>query len=175
MPRGGGRAPLKSTFSPTKLRRLTPNLFMLERCSEKEISVRLMGSELEVALDRDVPDYTVFDTLLAKDWQFYDRFLKACGGASCAGRFARSVQTNDGCTVDVEALGVPLADKEGEPRYMLGVMVARLRHKGPANPSIPVRRRLDVLDHEFVDLGHGTPENIGADSDIDGPPTNIIN
>ncbi|MBV1901073.1 MAG: PAS domain-containing protein [Kordiimonadaceae bacterium] len=175
MPRSDGSTPLKSTFSPTKLRRLTPNLFMLERCSKKEISVRLMGSQLEVALDRDVPDHTVFDTLLAKDWQFYDRFLKACGGASCAGRFARSVQTNDGCTVDVEALGVPLADKEGEPRYMLGVMVARLRHKGSARPSFTIRRNLDVLDHEFVDLGHGTPENIRPEPDSNTPPTTIVN
>ena len=52
MPKEGGQAPLKTTFSPSKLRRLAPYLFLLERRSKRDIRVRLMGSELETSLDR---------------------------------------------------------------------------------------------------------------------------
>lgn len=167
MPKAGGQAPLKTKFNPSKLRRLVPHLFLLERCSKKDIRVRIMGSELENSLDVDSPDETVFETLLAEDWRFYDRFMKMCGGAPCAGRFSRSVERHDGQTVKVDSLGVPLADEEGEPRYMLGVVVTQL---GEDNPMVSANIREPEIfqsDHEFVDLGNGIP------CDTDLPSTSL--
>lgn len=157
MPREGGHAPLKTQFSPSKLRRLMPHLFLLELSKKKEISVRLMGSAVEGVLDRAASKDTVFDTLLSKDWRFYNRFMKACGGAPCAGRFSRSVERPDGVMVKVDSLGVPLADKHGAPRYMLGVIVTQPSSADQPMTIREVEPSAPISSHEFIDLGNGVP------------------
>ncbi|MEX0299657.1 MAG: hypothetical protein AB3N28_11355, partial [Kordiimonas sp.] len=79
MPKEGWHAPLKTEFRPSALRRLMPPLLLIELSNKKKIHVRLMGSEVENSLDRTASKDTVFETLLSKDWRFYDRFMKACG------------------------------------------------------------------------------------------------
>mgnify|MGYP003646169963 FL=1 len=157
MPKNGGSAPLKTQFSPSKIRRLMPHLFLLELSSKKAINVRLMGSAVEGVLDQTASRDTVFNTLLSKDWRFYDRFMKACGGASCAGRFSRSVERLDGITVKVDSLGVPLADKNGTPRYTLGVIVTQPSSADQPITIRPVEASTPKSSHEFIDLGNGVP------------------
>ncbi len=160
MPKEGGHAPLKTQFRPSALRRLMPHLFLLELSNKKKISVRLMGSAVENSLDRAASKDTVFETLLSKDWRFYDRFMKACGGAPCAGRFSRSVERHDGITVKLDSLGVPLADENGAPKYMLGVIVAK---SGSQEQPMSLRSEGPVKQktcHEFIDLGNGIPGEV---------------
>jgi len=159
MPKGQGKAPQKTTFSPRSIASLMPFLFLIERLPGGELRVRLMGNELNANLTRTSSDGTVFDILIHNDWSFYRRFLKGCGDGICGGHLRRSIPMADGLLNNVEALHVPLADKNGDPRYMLGVMISRLR-KGEGDItafSIPASQ---ILNYQYLDLGNGIPKTV---------------
>jgi len=158
MPKEGRQPPRKTTFKPVHLKKLMPHLFLLERCSEKEMRVKILGAELETLLNKSTSKHTVFDTLLSSNWQFYSRFMQTCGYAPCGGRFSKSIETEDGLTLNVDSLGVPLADQDGTPRYMLGVMVTRPGPSATYNMDKKTTFGGALSDHEYIDLGHGIPE-----------------
>jgi len=197
MPRAEARAPKKTTFSPGSLSSLTPFLFLIERQQNGELAVRLLGSELEKPLDiipeKPLPESLIsesktsdsmpsargmaFDTAslfgatMNRDWPFYANFMKTCTNHICAGRLRRTVKRRDGLIQDIESLQVPLADKHGEARFMLGVMIARPAegrqsqkqlHKKQGVKTSQISPKEAILKCQYIDLGCGLPQAGGV-------------
>jgi len=160
LPRSEGSAPLKSSFSPGSVLRLMPNLFLLERSGKHRICIRLIGSELEAVLGRKfLPVGSVFNTLLSEEWEYYEKLFDTCAQKLCAGRVSRTIRTKGGLMMDMDSLCVPLADEEGNPRFILGVVIMhsnRERSLKALNDEIP---RDQILGQRYVDLGDGTPKH----------------
>ena len=156
LPRDPGKAPLKTTFSPVNVSSLMPFLFLIERVKKGDLVVRLLGSELEQTLGCAGGDHRVFDAMMRKDWAFYDRFVQNCSDYICAGRLLRSVRMSDGLIKDVESLHVPLADKYGDVRFMLGVMTARTNRDASSRKCLKATKST-ILNYQYVDIGCGLP------------------
>jgi len=161
MPRNAGEAPRKTTFSPKNLGRIMPFLFLIERQADDALTIRLKGSELDVNTGRAASGETVFDTLIHRDWNFYKRFLRRCADAICGGHLELSIAMRGGLINNVEVLHVPLADKNGSARYMLGVMISRPERRDEGDSSQKSRTPvLPILKYQYLDLGCGIPEEV---------------
>jgi|GEM_PF-4955514 len=161
------QAPLKAAFNPSKVARLLPYLYIVERenLSERDetggLVVRLLGSELQETVGNSAFDESVFDAMLRRDWRFYERFVGSCGRQVCAGRLFRSVRLHDGLCKIIETLHVPLADKAGVARFMLGVMTVRPGQDGSFAEEMGPPKGAK-LNYRYVDLGYGVPAQHGA-------------
>lgn len=158
MPRLDGQAPKKTTFSPAKVSSLMPFLFLIERVEKGDLVVRLKGNELDETMGCRTRDRCMFDAMMRRDWTFYDRFVSACAEHVCAGRLLRTVRLQDGFLKDVESLHVPLADKDGNARFMLGVMTTSVNRNGGAMESYQSPKAA-ILNYQYVDLGCGVPSD----------------
>lgn len=156
MPRELDQAPQKTTFSPVKVSSLMPFLFLVEREEKGDLVVRLMGSELEETLGFRSGDRRVFDAMFRQDWSFYDSFVERCATHICGGQLLRSVKLKDGLVRDVESLHVPLADKDGVARFMLGVMTMRT-NRDTSVDQVFTSPKSAILNYQYVDLGCGLP------------------
>ncbi len=162
MPRAEGFAPKKTTFSPVNLSSLMPYLFLIERAESGALSPRLLGSAMEEPLFYHGGKKRVFDAMMFEAWDFYDRFMQQCAEDLCGGRMLRSVQQRDGYVRDIESLHVPLADKKGVARFMLGVMT-NLPNRKPGSEALGSVSRYktvshDLINYQYVDLGEGLPQ-----------------
>jgi len=156
LPRDPGQAPQKTTFSPVNVSSLMPFLFLIERMEKGDLVVRLLGSELEQTLGCVGGNYRIFDAMMRKDWAFYDRFVQNCSDYICAGRLLRLVRMKDGLTKDVESLHVPLADRDGNVRFMLGVMTVRANRDASSSERFRSPKST-ILNYQYVDIGCGVP------------------
>jgi len=170
MQRETNRAPQKTTFSPVSVSSLMPFLFLIEKEEKGSLAVRLLGSELEKKLGFLDQDHCVFDAMMGADWAFYSQFMQICGNFVCAGRLMRTVKMQDGLVRDVESLQVPLADKDGVARFMLGVMINRSnRHRSvKACRGSPTSM---IHCYQYLDLGCGLPPV----NHLSGTVTSLIN
>ena len=161
MSRRFDQAPPKAAFSPGKLARLLPYLYIVEREPLGGLAVRLIGSELQENLGGRPSDQRVFDVMLKPDWRLYENFISTCGQQICAGRLLRSVRLHDGLYKTIEALQVPLADKEGAARFILGVMTVRPFQDSSFSEEM-MSPEAAILKARYADLGCGLPFHVGA-------------
>jgi len=172
MPRAERQAPKKSSFSPARLSTIMPYLFLLEKQPDDLFRVRLMGNELETTLkaagrasskrrsSRSVIGHygsdSIFAAMMDTGWQSYSRFMDNCAAQNCGGRLNRKIKRSDGTFCEIESLHVPLADADGVPRFMLGVMLLHSGASGaPATTASSPKEA--ILNHQYVDLGCGVP------------------
>jgi len=169
LPKSEGNAPFKNAFSPIKIPSLVPSLFLLEREDSGFLDVRLVGSELEEKGFLSPRGSNVFETMMKASWEFYDRFMERCGSQVCAGHLSRRIIASDGLIHRIESLQLPLADADGAPRFVIGVMLVSASGNREGAPLTGQRyRRLGKpvegsLTYEFIDLGHGIPSRDAAD------------
>lgn len=157
LPRSGGPIPLKTTFSPMRLYKMLPHLYFSERMEKYNVRIRLMGDELEAATRHMVPNRNVFDAIPKSEWDRVENYYDLFCSHPCAGHMIRSLDFDNGLVYDVETLGLPLADADGNPRFVVGLAeLTQNRAK-----SLKARNNgghvnvVDVLD--YWDLGLGIP------------------
>ncbi|MFC3051635.1 PAS domain-containing protein [Kordiimonas pumila] len=160
LPRSKGQAPLKSAFRPTALRHLVTNLFLVEKVGRTSLCIRLIGSDIEGVFGKGLRAGGVFDTERSEEWGYYGNLFETSTQQLCACRLQRTLNMENARTYDVDALCVPLADNEGTPRYILGVMLLQRnydRGRRFMDGSAPKER---ILGLDYVDLGTGIPAMI---------------
>ena len=158
LPKQAGKAPQKTTFSLKDLASLMPMLFLLECRAGEGVKVRLKGAELDTCFGGVASARSSFEQLILGDWSFYECFLRRCGEGVCGGHLHRPIEIDEGLVNRVEALHVPLADKEGNACFILGVMISRPERE-LADPALmaPVPH---IPNYSYIDLGFGVPKSV---------------
>lgn len=160
LPRKEEEAPRKADFTPTMIPRLLPNIYLVEWSGKHTVSVRLIGSELETVFGAGIRAGKIFNTRLSDEWRYYDKIHRECAENLCAGIMSRTLTGRDGLSMDVDILCVPLADNNGTPKFMLGVMVVRRNRDYSIQVAQGDTPRNQIMKQKYIDLGAGIPDRL---------------
>jgi hypothetical protein len=155
----GGYVPARKLFNPMAISKLLPNVFMLERSDPKTITVRLTGSGLDQALERPLVNKNLMDIYRGDELDFFlelygDVVEKPCGAA-----IKRHVVLSNGVRYDVKSVTLPLASKEGDVRYLLGMVGGQIAHLDPLGENT-ILAGTHISDCFYLDIGAGVPEQL---------------
>lgn len=153
----GDGVPQKTAFSPMQVYRLLPDLFFGERIAKYNIRLRLMGEAVETAARDVMPNRNIFEIVPEPLWdqieQYYDRLCNQ----PCAGHVVRALTLENGLVYDLETISLPLADVNGDPRFVLGLVDLQQNHDNSVLAHQGAFDANSVAILEYWDLGYGIP------------------
>lgn len=150
-----GFVPLHRDFNPMKIPRLLPHVYMSEWASQTKLRIRLSGSALEDTFGRGLKGTDYLDLRPPEDRDFLTKLLHAVVDQPCGLKVHRRMVLSTGAH-QMRSLSFPLADKDGRPRFIVGMMnvehdvpmtlFERAEHPNPTIKTIA-----------YIDIGAGTP------------------
>jgi len=154
----GNRIPPKTSFSPMKIARHLPYVFMMEWQADGRLQIRLAGTAFAKHFGRNLTGLAVEDlpaSLLTKGEMDYFRALRTF---RCAGAHEVLVGDNKADKpLLYRAIHLPLADASGDPRYLIGAAMALPPHVMSASGVEMRLLRDEGASYQFADIGYGSP------------------
>ena len=157
MPKLAGKVPQKTAFSPMQVYRMLPNLFFGERIGKYNIRLRLMGEAVESAARDVMPNRNIFEVVPEPLWGQVERYYDGLCGHPCAGHVVRALALENGLVYDLETISLPLADGNGDPCYILGLVDLQQNHNNSVAALRGAFDEASVSIIEYWDLGYGIP------------------
>jgi hypothetical protein len=153
---GNAFVPLRTAFNPMKIHRLLPYIFIVEWKSEDFLEVRLSGTALDDAAGKSLKGSNYLDLYPPGERQFFAQLIGALTHHPCGLLMNRRIEQPSGYMHTLQSLSLPLADSDGKPRYIVGVMnVNRDKTMGVFDNIETARSHIDGYD--YMDIGAGTP------------------
>ena len=152
------RIPIRGEFDPVDVTDLLPIVYISERRSGDDFSIRLRGSEIETHIGPANPEANLLDLLPEGERCSHARFLNAILDVPCGGFLKRRFTREDGATLEILTLALPFCDANGDSRFIMGVDEFLSSDYGVARDKAFSTQRAAVMDATYIDLGHGTPE-----------------
>lgn len=156
-----GGVPSRTALDPIAIKDLLPFVFLVERRDPTDLHVRLSGTALDAVTPEPMTGLNYLDLCPAHLRAFLQESATAVCDQPCGHRYKRRVTRAETGTHEVTTLALPMTDRHGEMRYLLGMMSAKAEvlvdRKPPAGDLL-----VDVLSADFVDLGFGVPDPVPA-------------
>ncbi|WP_308909034.1 PAS domain-containing protein [Pseudokordiimonas caeni] len=154
----GRRIPAKSAFTPMKIARYLPYIFMLEWTDTGALQIRLAGTAFSAHFGRNLTGLKIDDlptSLLTKGEMDYFRVLHTF---RCAGSHEVLITDKKSAKpVLYRSIHLPLADANGQPRFIIGASRALPPHM-MSKTGVEMRLLRDEgASYHFADLGFGSP------------------
>lgn len=157
--KAGALTPDRSDFDPTAIRRILPNIHLMEFVDDDHLIYRLIGHEEVRRLGNDLKGVNYFDRIDPEVRQlarrlFPDLFRHCCGVIVSANEIY-----DDGSTVRADYLGLPLAQKDAPARFVISVIESKdAAIEAPlCLTDRPVLKSHQILAIQPVDIGAGAP------------------
>lgn len=152
--RGQNTMPAKTDFNPRTITKLLPNIMMLELGEDRKLTFRLIGTAI---VTRRGDDLTNKSIEIPPDTS--SSFLKTYEQViswPCGFRNVMQEEYASGRMAMVEIAGFPLAGEDGKPRFIIALSQECSKEYSDLWGRNEVSQ-ITTLDHEFVDIGAGTP------------------
>jgi len=148
--------PQRRAFNPMKIHRYLQHVYIGELKSDEILEVRLSGTAIDEAAGFSLKGGNYLDICPPEEHSFFIDISKAVVGWPCGMTMTRSVTLKNGRVHQLQSLSFPLADREGVPRYIVGVAnVAKdIAHGGYPQPETVIS---EIKEFKFIDIGAGTP------------------
>lgn len=161
LPKGPAHIPLKRSFNPARVARLLPIIFIGERRSRHVLITRLAGSDVGGAAGQSLTGVNLFDIYPDSERDFFADFIDGYFNQPCGGRLVRLVTFADGLVYNLETVALPLADRYGNPKYVLG-MGQTTANREKSMELVNSRERAvwkpgHIQEVGYFDLGFGVP------------------
>lgn len=158
--------PDRSAFDPFRIARFLPVLSVIEDRGVDNWRIRLAGTEIDrrngqYLTGRDYRDFLHPDVL-----PMYNAIFRAVTTLPCGSHEIRRISLSSGRTSLVEVVRLPLRAADGRVRLIVSSneevgppslaetqMTSRLQ-RGEVDSTVAV---ISPRDHEFIDVGRGTP------------------
>jgi hypothetical protein len=154
-----GGVPLRSEFDPIAVPSLLSSLLIVERISAEAYKIRLQGTGFE---GRGIEDWTgqiwVDDPLDPDNGPSFELFRQVLD-TPCGLRIVGIEQSSSRRLVRFEAVGFPLADDDGTPRFIV-VTVAPLETVGYETDHNKLRTLQSIESQQVLPV-LSNPETIG--------------
>ncbi|UTW59963.1 PAS domain-containing protein [Kordiimonas sp. SCSIO 12603] len=156
MPKTLSHTPAKTTFTPSSISKLLPHVFLMKQNRDGEFQLRLIGTELETMLGGKEASRSRFQQLARDENDFFGEFVNRSMKEPIGGLLSQKIKLGEEGYIRFEAFTVPLADKAGVPRYVLGAVSAE-RHflNPPLQGGIHEEPRINFFDLNAADLELG--------------------
>jgi len=149
--------PCKTAFDPMQVAGLLPRLFFCEQMSKYNMHIRLMGETLDLAVGNAVPNRNVYESLPECDWSAAELFYATLSAQPCAGHAARLVSVGNGLFYDMDAVMLPLTDRNCEASFYVGLADTRQNHEKSVQAQFEAVDVTGFSTMEYWDLGYGLP------------------
>lgn len=157
--RHGGSLPPKSALDLREVKAFAANLTIMERNSPTDMRYRLTGTRFDAAMGRSVVGQNLFD-LYPPELTEPQRNILTCVCETPCGAQALRLYSSDGDDPPyfVETTVMPMADKDGQPRFTVGYHeIHRERLTWTQRPDAHSRVS-KIVDCALIDIGFGKPE-----------------
>jgi hypothetical protein len=154
----GGSTPFKKDFNPAKVRSVLPYVALYRIASPVEITLRLIGTEIEKVFGCYKEGANVLSALPEDRHQVVIHFFSEVAKYKCATFQDELLVLGSGMMLDALTVAFPLLDTNGEARYRISVTSL-----SENSWNLGLIGDFEVTHHtvrnlEFFDLGHGVPE-----------------
>lgn len=152
-----GSIPFKKDFNPARIGAALPYVAFYEIASPTDITLRLIGTEIEKVFGRYKVGSNVLDALPESRHEIVRRFFSEVAKYKCATFQDELLILGSGMMLDAQTIGFPFLDADGEARFRISVTALsekswNLERMGDYKVTHHTARTL-----EFFDLGHGVP------------------
>lgn len=170
----GSSVPLRRTLEIARLSDILPRLSLMERNGPYNMTVGLVGTAVDALWDAPITGMNAFDLTSPSMREEAELFYTTLLTKPCAAIIREHVHKRSARDMDVSTLYLPLADREGEPSYIIGcsVFAASSSKASLSEHLVTDRRQLDLV--EFLDIGSGLPapqtlKTFSAAKDLQNP------
>ncbi|MCJ9428671.1 PAS domain-containing protein [Kordiimonas marina] len=146
-----GVVPSRQQFNPMEVPKLLPFMFMVERQAPEELMIRLVGTALDGLTGSPATGSNVLDRYGAQEREAHLATYDNLFSLPCGAWQDRLLKVGDDPCYHTRTILLPFADRQGAPRYVIGISRVR-RHHGDASEG-----DLHQLGTEYIDLGFGVP------------------
>ena len=154
--RDAARVPLRRDFNPMKIHQLLPFIYIVEWNSRDDVVIRICGTGLEERFGKSLKGANYFKFCSPDQRPFFSILVEAVIHHPCALEVSRNVEMEDGTTREFSSLNLPLADDEGNPRFIVGMM--NITRKAPFGKTKQVGNARSIINkYGYIDIGFGTP------------------
>lgn len=153
----GAVVPLRQNLRPTDLHEWMPRLTLLKREERYQVNVSMFGTENDASWRSPFIGMNSFDLTSPSMRENSALLYEAVLDKPSAALMIEDIITKSGRRQCVQTLYLPLADKEGAARYIVGCSTYRRRptYNRINDRLMPSRDR--VMDVAFIDIGAGVP------------------
>ncbi|TNE60842.1 MAG: PAS domain-containing protein [Alphaproteobacteria bacterium] len=148
----GRPVPARQQFNPMAVPRLLPFIYIIERKSRYQLVARLTGTALDGATSQPATNTNILDRHDKSEWDLHADMFEGLANTPCGVVLDRHMQILSDPLYRVRALGLPLADSDGQVRFSVGIANVQPVY-GPPDEVDMADIRLSWLD-----LGFGVPE-----------------
>jgi len=159
MPKSTGPVPSKTAFSPMQVYTMLHSLYFSERLDKYNIQLKLRGEKLERFSFGAVPRRNVYEVIPKRNWDAVENYYDQFCSQPCAGHMIRLVTFDNGLVYNVETMELPLADRDGNPRYIVGLAELTQNHAKSLEAQQSGVKLDEVTLYECWDLGYGVPKS----------------
>ncbi|MDJ0685182.1 MAG: PAS domain-containing protein [Alphaproteobacteria bacterium] len=152
--------PDRSDFDPTAIRRLLPNIHLMEFIDDDHLIYRLSGHEEVRRLGNELKGANYFDRINRDAEPLVRRTFPRLFQHSCGVIVSTDETYDDGSVLKADYLGLPLAQADAPARFVISVIEAN-DDATVAPLSLtdrPVLLRHRTLAIRPVDIGGGAPD-----------------
>jgi len=148
--------PLRSAFDPMKIHRHLPDIYIAERKSDAVLTVRVAGTAIDEAAGFSMQGANYFDVCLPQEREFFIAVTGAMLKQPCGMKLTRRVTLKSGQVFKYSAMCFPFADRDGVPRYIVGMAkIAADASRSHFETSSTLRS--EISDFSYIDIGAGLP------------------
>lgn len=154
LPRHGG-VPPRDSFDPMSIARILPVVSLIERFSDEEWRMRVVGTEIERRWGRSLTglDYRQITSPAAAAATLRE-FAAVCA-QPCGSWAMRHLKLESGRRVDAETLRLPLRARDGSVSLILscsGELSGRFQEDSDRRREV-----ITLIEQQFLDIGAGIP------------------
>lgn len=152
-----GAVPRKQAFTMQRLKPFLPSYFLAEWTGDDLLN-RLVGSALDEKMGQRLTGQSFLASYEGIQRDYFKAFWAQLVALPCGVSTQRTVHLNGDTTLRLSGVSLPLADADGQVRYLCGVGdVARdFYHGVPAGGE----RRVYIDHVQYLDLGFGLPSEV---------------
>lgn len=153
--------PCKDDLRPFDMKTFVPSLVLYEMIDKEHVKLRLVGTEAELILGFGSTNINVFDILLEESRDAVAWFFDTVAQYKCATWQDEELVLDNGLVIDCITFGVPLLDKEGEPKFRLSsTFISNKSWAYEREENRPKVTHRSISAIEYYDLGYGVPDTV---------------
>jgi hypothetical protein len=151
-----GGVPTRQQLNPNEIRELLPYVFLIERRAYDDLHVRLSGTALDAVGPTPPTGTNYLDICAPDDRAAYAAIAEKILTHPCGHVLRRAVTFTDGKTQELTSLMLPMKDRHGDMRYLIGVVSVKADYLA-AEPAPEAFVSIRPIFMEFLDIGFGLP------------------
>lgn len=155
--KGIGGVPLRSAVKPQDFAPQLPFYFLLERKSYFDVPFRLLGTGLDALLPTVKTGMNFLDVYHEMLRPFYADYVRDLCEHPCGAYLLRTITLSDGSEMNMNSVSLPLADDDGDVRFIAGVADAPNAGQFVGLTVDKQRIASRVVDLKYIDIGFGVP------------------